>query len=121
MPSYHEMLHIFGRVSDKKGRALERSLHRLETGLQKLRSTRILVENMQHELQELLRKKDHTNSDMDHLLLSISQEQEQMDKALEEVAHDERVAAEEAETCKRLAQEAQDQVQEVAPEVIFVV
>jgi translation initiation factor 2B subunit (eIF-2B alpha/beta/delta family) len=117
MPSYHEMLCIYRRASEQKGIEVERNLQRLGIGLQKLQSTRISVENMQHELQELLRRKDHTKSDMDRLLLSISQEQEQLDNALEEVAHDERVAAEEAETCKRLAQEAQEQVQEVAPEV----
>lgn len=117
MPSYHEMLHVFGRLLARKGQEVDSLLKRLETGLQKLQSTRVLVEDMQYDLQELLRRKEHTNSDMDQLLLSISDEQVQMDKSLEEVAHDERIAAGEAETCKKLAQDAQNQVQEVAPEV----
>ncbi|OAE34257.1 hypothetical protein AXG93_4605s1210 [Marchantia polymorpha subsp. ruderalis] len=118
MPSYHEMLHVFGRLLARKGQEVDSLLKRLETGLQKLQSTRVLVEDMQYDLQELLRRKEHTNSDMDQLLLSISDEQVQMDKSLEEVAHDERIAAGEAETCKKLAQDAQNQVQEVAPEVL---
>ncbi|KAL2631405.1 hypothetical protein R1flu_016091 [Riccia fluitans] len=118
MPSYHEMLRVFGRILARKGQEVDSLLKRLETGLQKLQSTRILVEDMQYDLQELLKRKERTNSDMDELLSSISAEQVQMDKALEEVAYDERVAAGEAETCKKLAQDAQNQVQEVAPEVL---
>ncbi|KAL3689255.1 hypothetical protein R1sor_015564 [Riccia sorocarpa] len=118
MPSYHEMLRVFGRILARKGEEVDRLLKRLETGLQKLQSTRILVEDMQCDLEELLKRKERTNSDMDELLASISEEQVQMDKALEEVAYDERVAAGEAETCKKLAQDAQNQVQEVAPEVL---
>lgn len=117
LASYHEMLYVFGLIMKKKGGELDSYLNRLEIGVKKLKSTRNLVVEMEQDLREILSCKEHTSYDMDQLLNSINGEQIAIDKALQAVYDEEKLAVEEADLCKKLAQAAQEQVEEVAPQV----
>ncbi|GBG69585.1 hypothetical protein CBR_g4417 [Chara braunii] len=115
--SYLEMMGILGCLVENKGKEVRVMSQRLEGGANKLRSTAKLVTAMQKDLENLLDRKESTGEEMERLIASIAAEQKEMDQIIAKVRADEENAKAEAAKHQRLAEEAQQDVNDVVPQV----
>lgn len=101
--SYLELLSMVMRLLDEKRMQICKGKQRLEVGLEKLASTAVQVEQMQHELQELQPVLAATAANVEHMMAAIARDKEEAAQTQRIVQQQEREANDQAATAKAIA------------------
>eukprot|EP01135_Chromosphaera_perkinsii_P001002 Nk52_evm16s156 gene=Nk52_evmTU16s156 len=113
--SFLDFLHTYGNIFRLKGGQLITKRNTLQSGLDKLEETNILVAKMQKELTSLGPQLQQTAEDTEKLLVSLADDQQKADKVKELVSAEEEIVLQQTQECEAIAKEAQDDLDMALP------
>ncbi|GAX80571.1 hypothetical protein CEUSTIGMA_g8008.t1 [Chlamydomonas eustigma] len=113
--SYLELLTTFIKLLGEKRSEINETRRRLEVGLQKLLSTAQQVEVMQKELTDLQPVLARTATEVEQMMVVITNDKREADETKRKVEQQEKEANEQAAKAKAIAEDAQRDLDEALP------